>query len=49
MLRWEDRVGAIRSGLLADIIAVDGNPLEDISTLEQPTFVMIGGQIVRQP
>ncbi len=49
MLRWEDRVGAIRSGLLADIIAVDGNPLEDISALEHPTFVMMGGLVIRQP
>ena len=49
MLRWEDRVGSIRSGMLADIIAVSGDPLEDISVLENPSFVMIGGVLVRSP
>ena len=49
MLRWDDRIGSIKPGMLADIIAVQGNPLEDIAALEFPTFVMIGGKIVRTP
>jgi imidazolonepropionase-like amidohydrolase len=42
-------LGRIAPGKLADIIAVPGNPLEDISALERVDFVMIGGRIVRQP
>jgi imidazolonepropionase-like amidohydrolase len=47
LLRIEDRLGSIREGKLADIIAVNGNPLEDISLLGQVSFVMKGGQIYR--
>lgn len=46
---WADRVGAIEPGKLADIIAVRGNPLDDISTLERVTFVMKDGKVYRQP
>ena len=49
MLRWDDRIGSIKPGMLADIIAVDGNPLEDIAALEFPTFVMIGGKSFAHP
>ncbi len=49
MLRWDDRIGSIKTGMLADIIAVSGNPLSDISTLEKPQFVMLGGKIIRRP
>jgi imidazolonepropionase-like amidohydrolase len=49
MLGWEDRVGTLKAGRLADIIAVSGNPLEDISALERPQFVMLGGKVVRYP
>jgi imidazolonepropionase-like amidohydrolase len=41
--------GVIRAGLLADIIAVPGNPLDDISVTGQVNFVMIGGQVVKHP
>ena len=41
--------GALESGLLADIIAVPGNPLNDIRTLEQVDFVMKGGVVYREP
>jgi imidazolonepropionase-like amidohydrolase len=47
LLRIEDRLGSIREGKLADIIAVNGNPLEDISLLGQVRFVMKGGQVYR--
>lgn len=48
LLDASDR-GVIREGLLADIIAVPGNPLEDISVTGQVNFVMIGGQVVKHP
>jgi len=49
LLRWDDRLGTLEAGKLADIIAVTGNPLEDISALEQVAFVMIGGKIAKNP
>ena len=48
LLMW-DKLGTIEEGQLADIIAVSGNPLEDISALENVGFVMIDGAIVRRP
>ncbi len=42
-----DRLGEIREGWHADIIGVDSNPLEDISALQSVSFVMKGGQIVK--
>lgn len=47
LLGWQDRVGAIEPGLYADIIAVDGNPLDDISELEDVDFVMKGGVVYK--
>jgi imidazolonepropionase-like amidohydrolase len=47
MLGWESRVGALEPGKLADIIAVPGNPVADISELERVGFVMKGGQVIR--
>lgn len=41
--------GEIKEGLRADLIAVKGNPLEDIKLLENPTFVMKGGKVYKQP
>lgn len=48
LLGWEDRIGAIKPGMLADIIAVPGDPLSDPTLLERVSFVMKGGQIVNQ-
>jgi imidazolonepropionase-like amidohydrolase len=45
----QDRLGTIEAGKLADIIAIPGNPLEDISLLEQTSFVMLGGKIIKSP
>jgi imidazolonepropionase-like amidohydrolase len=43
LLGWEGRIGALKPNYLADIVAVDGNPLEDIAALEKVTFVMKNG------
>jgi imidazolonepropionase-like amidohydrolase len=47
LLGWADRVGSIEAGKFADLIAVEGNPLEDVTVLEDVRFVMKGGQVVR--
>lgn len=47
MLTWQDRTGSIQPGYWADLIAVSGNPLEDLSRLENPAFVMQAGRIIR--
>lgn len=44
----DDR-GRIAEGMLADMIAVPGNPLEDITTMENVQFVMLGGEVVKHP
>ena len=48
LLRMEDELGQIKPGMLADIIAVQKNPIEDISTVENVTFVMKDGVIYKQ-
>jgi len=47
LMGWRDRVGSIAPGLFADLAAVDGDPLEDISLLEDVRFVMKGGTVVK--
>jgi imidazolonepropionase-like amidohydrolase len=48
LLGWQDQIGALRPGFLADIIAVPGNPLGDISLLQKVSFVMKGGTVYRR-
>jgi imidazolonepropionase-like amidohydrolase len=47
LLGWSDKVGAIEPGKWADLIAVDSDPLQDVTTLEHVKFVMKGGSVVR--
>ena len=44
-----DKVGTLKPGLLADVIAVRGNPIDDIRRLEQVAFVMKGGTVYKAP
>lgn len=48
LIGWPGDVGAIEAGMYADIIAVRGNPLDDIRVLEDVRFVMKGGEIYKQ-
>ncbi|AFU98253.2 hypothetical protein M5M_05240 [Simiduia agarivorans SA1 = DSM 21679] len=47
-LGWEGKTGAIAPGYYADMIAVAGNPLEDITELERVSFVMKGGEVFKR-
>ena len=47
VLGWSDRIGSIEKGKYADLIAVSGDPLADISELQRVKFVMKGGKIIR--
>jgi len=47
MLGWQDKVGAIEPGKFADLVAVSGDPIGDITELERVRFVMKDGQVVR--
>ena len=49
LLKAQDELGSISAGKHADIIAVAGNPLEDISQLQKVRFVMKGGEVYRSP
>jgi imidazolonepropionase-like amidohydrolase len=49
LLGWQDQIGQLRPSFLADIVAVPGNPLEDITVLQRVAFVMKGGGVVKQP
>jgi imidazolonepropionase-like amidohydrolase len=47
LLGWADKVGVLEPGHYADIIAVDGDPLADVTTLERVKFVMKGGVVYK--
>lgn len=48
LLGLKDQVGALAPGLAADLIAVPGDPLADITALEQVCFVRRGGQVIKK-
>ncbi|MFY9743044.1 MAG: amidohydrolase family protein, partial [Candidatus Sulfotelmatobacter sp.] len=48
LIGWQDRIGTIEAGKFADLIAVDGDPISDITTLERVKFVMKGGKVVKE-
>jgi imidazolonepropionase-like amidohydrolase len=47
LLGWTGKVGSLEPGAWADIVAVEGDPLKDVTTLERVKFVMKGGEVVR--
>jgi imidazolonepropionase-like amidohydrolase len=47
LLGWSGKVGTLEPGAWGDVIAVDGNPLQDVTFLERVKFVMKGGEVVR--
>jgi len=48
LLDWADAIGQLKPGFYADVIAVPGNPLEDIKVLKSPSFVMKNGEVIRK-
>jgi imidazolonepropionase-like amidohydrolase len=48
ILGWSDRIGTVEKGKLADIVAVPGDPLADITAVERVGFVMKGGTVYRE-
>jgi imidazolonepropionase-like amidohydrolase len=48
LLGWEGQIGALEAGYLADVIAVSGDPLQDIGVLGNVSFVMKGGVVFKK-
>lgn len=48
LLGWQGQIGALKPGYFADVIAVPGNPLQDIAALQKVAFVMKGGVVYRK-
>jgi imidazolonepropionase-like amidohydrolase len=48
LLGWADQIGQLKPGYYADIVAVPGNPLDDISVVERVKFVMKDGEVIKQ-
>jgi imidazolonepropionase-like amidohydrolase len=48
LLGWSEKVGELKAGYWADVVAVKGNPLEDLGALERVVFVMKGGVVYRR-
>jgi imidazolonepropionase-like amidohydrolase len=47
LIGWEDRVGSLEPAKYADLVAVEGDPLEDVALLADVGFVMKGGEVVK--
>jgi len=46
-LGWQDQIGSIEKGRFADLVAVSGDPLADITEVQRVKFVMKGGKVIR--
>ena len=49
LLQWEGQIGTLKPGSYADVIAVDGDPTQDIHAVSHVTFVMKAGEVYKQP
>ena len=49
LLGWQDRIGTLAPGKLADVVAVAGDPMQNVQTLETAVFVMKNGVVYREP
>ncbi len=49
LLGWQGQIGELKAGYAADVVAVPGNPLDDISELQKVSFVMKDGTVYRKP
>ncbi len=48
LLGWQGQIGELKPGYFADVIAVPGDPLQDIGALKKVSFVMKGGVVYRK-
>jgi imidazolonepropionase-like amidohydrolase len=49
LMGWRDRIGSLEAGRFADLVAVEGDPLEDVDRLTEVAFVMKGGEVLKGP
>ena len=47
LMGWNNRMGSISAGKFAEIIAIDGDPLSDVTLLSKMKFVMKGGNVIK--
>ncbi|MGH2529586.1 MAG: amidohydrolase family protein [Actinomycetota bacterium] len=49
LMRWEDRIGSVEPGKLADLVAAEGDAVEDVARFTDASFVMKGGEVLKGP